>query len=270
MSNLFRFAWAVCVLLLAAGAAGAKEFIVRCDVVELEYADGDEHGLGEPVKSTVRYAEIKVGETSEFSHTEARDGWSLSIRGKATGVKDGKLGVDALQVEYQPPEGQSGRQQLFGSSYWFMPGRIDRAGGGGLRAGNGPLHERLFFYSAHEAPPNDRADEERCAEIRKAVLAQVAEMRKQRKVEFDYKEKAAGRVLAAAKELLENANDEGAGRVLLETVIRQFGETEACREAKQIWIRLPNVTYRPWLESPKHVAQGVRNGAPEAVERKAK
>lgn len=259
MSALFRFAHGFCVFLLVVGAARAKEFIVRCDVVALEYAMGDEHGLREPVTSTVRYAEVKVGDTGDFSHTEARDGWSLSIRGKATGVKDGKLSVDALQVEYKPPEGQGGRQQRFGSSYSFVPGRIDRAGGSNRRAGNGPLHEGMFFYSVHEAPPDDRGDEERCAEIRKAVLAQVAEIRQNRKVEFDDKEKAAGRVLEVARELLKNANDEGAGRVLLQNVIRQFGETQAGRRAKEVWNGLPNTDHKFPIDAPwKHVGNGVR------------
>lgn len=81
-------------------------------------------------------------------------------------------------------------------------------------------------------------------------------MRKERKVEHDNKEKAAARTLELAKRLLKNADDEGAGRVLLDTVIRQFGETKAARQAKEVWNGLPNTGYKfPVDAPPKHVGK---------------
>jgi hypothetical protein len=244
MSTLFRSVWGVGVLLIVAGAVHAKDFVVRCDVLESEYAAGDEFGLGEPAKTTLRYIEVKIDERSDFSHADAHEGWTLSIRGKATGFKDGRLGVDGLAFAYVPADNPGGGQTMSASNYTYVPGRIDRAGGSSSRTANGPLRELLVFYSAHEPAKGERAEEERCASVRKAVLEQVVQMRTERRVEHDDKEKAAARTLELAKQLLKDANDEGAGRVLLETLARRFGETQAGRKAKSVWNALPNVRYR--------------------------
>lgn len=160
MSTIMRLTIGFCGFLAAVGAAQAKEVIVRCDVVSLEYAKVDEHALSDPTKTDVRFVEVKIDDTSDFSQVEAKDGWLLSIRGKATGWKDGRLGVDAVEFTHGPEEVPDAAQRKFASSRVFAVGRIDYVGGGTERSPNEPVRERLIFYSAHKPSKTDREDAE--------------------------------------------------------------------------------------------------------------
>src|SRR5687768_4702916 len=100
MSMSIRFTACSCVLLAVVSVATAKQYVLRYDVVEVEYAEGDIDRTGEPSKTTTRHIEVKIDEKREFSSTRVDQGWDLTVSGKATGLKDGRLRVEGLMFAY--------------------------------------------------------------------------------------------------------------------------------------------------------------------------
>src|SRR5262245_18356317 len=100
MSRFFWFAACFCIALFACRQATAKEHLIRCDVLEVAYAAGDNQGIGEPAGSKFRHVEVKVHDDSTFSTTRVEEGWTMTTAGKVAGLMDGKLIVKGMSFAY--------------------------------------------------------------------------------------------------------------------------------------------------------------------------
>ncbi len=234
----------------------AIEFIVRFDLVEVDYAEGDEYGVGEPVKNTLRHIEVKVDETGEFSSTRIDQGWDITIGGTAAGLKDMQLKIISLKIAYGSTEEGSDRASIQSGSA-TVSSKVEHVGGTGSRTGTGPFRETLVLRSGRAPAATDRENDEQCAAIRKSVLEIVATKRKERAVKQDATEKAAARLLDLAKDQLKRPEDEAVGRELLELVIHKYGQTKVGREARKTWNDLPGTTGKYFLDNPPFVPKRV-------------
>jgi hypothetical protein len=242
MSRFFWFAICFCIALFACQRANAKEYLIRCDLLEVEFAAGDDQGIGEPASTKFRHVEVKVDEASTFSTTRVEEGWSMTAAGKVAGIKDGKLMVKGMSFAYGPEDGTSGNSSF--SAELQIPG-IPTYCSGGLRSGGmEPPRELFVFFSMRVPAKSERENDEQCAEIRKTILAEVAKRRKERAAELGANEKAAASLLELAKKQLGEPENEAAGRVLLQWIVKQATGTKARQEAMNIWNGLPDVKFK--------------------------
>lgn len=230
----FVFAFAI------AGAADAKEFILRYDVLEVEYDKGDIDRTGEPTRTTLRSVEVTVDEKSDFAVARIDKDWELKLSGKSTGFADGKLQVEKLSFGCAAIDGATSTT-IGAPLKSHIESSVQFVGGGG---------STHIFHSIREPAKTDRENEEQCAEIRKTVLEQFAKRREEHIARVQTRSKTALRVLELAQQQLKQAENEAVGRELLELVIQKYGDTKSGREAKQIWNDLPGATYKYPLDGP--------------------
>ena len=240
MSFCLRALKSVFALLTFAGIADAGEYLLRFDVVELVYPEGDTYRLEKPTESKLRSIEFEINDVGAFSRARVDQGWDLSTSGEALGIVDGQLRVGSFALSIKPADGNDWSRSISGSRA-FVFGQIDCSGSFGI--GQEPRQEILFIQSVHEIPKTDGENVRRLAMISDSITATAEKMRKDRKTEHNNKVRAASEVLELAKRLLRQPESEGAGRVLLETIIKQFGQTDASGEATRIWNSLPNVSH---------------------------
>jgi hypothetical protein len=231
-------------LLIASGAAQAKDFLLRYDVVEFEYAKSDIKRLGEPVSLSMRHVEVKVGERGEFEGKQADQDRELTVRGKAIGLANGRLRVQDCTFACSQADHVCGLElfqaaQDFGEKPQFTSGS-----GYGSNA-----REAFVFFSARPAGATRTENDDWLTDARKQMLDYIAKQRKDRAAERDNKEQAAASLLELALKQLSDLHDDGAtGRMTLEAVIQKYGDTQAGRDAKKTWNQLPNVGYKYYPE----------------------
>jgi hypothetical protein len=227
--SLFAFAS----LLLIASGAEAKDFLLRYDIVEVEYAEKDSSAFGEPVSTATRHIEIKIADHGEFQSKQRDHDREMAVSGKAIGVKNGQLSVEATTFAYSRTDGGGG-MQVSGAECPLSDKPKSICCSGGTR-------QVFVFCSARETGKTKRDDDAWCADAMKQMLDHIAKERKDRIIERELKEKTATCLLELAKSKLGRSDDDAVGRKLLQTVVQSFDDTAAALDAKKTWNQLPNV-----------------------------
>jgi hypothetical protein len=240
MSIQFRAVMLVFILFACDRTAAAKDLILRYDVLEVEYAKGDADKTGDPAKTTFRFIEVKIDEKSDFAGARIDQDWELKVSGKSTGFTDGKLQVESLIFSCAAIDGST-------STSIGAPLKSDIRDKVEFVGGSSETH---VFHSIREPAKTEQENEERCAQIRKSMLEQFGKRHAKDVARAKNRQMAAALILELAQRQLKEPESESVGRELLESVIRNYMETKAAREAKQIWNGLPGTTYKFPLDLP--------------------